>query len=190
MTEPPVGVRAGRTTTGSRTPRRARPRPGIASPARPASRRPDRRVGRLPFLGNGRVGVLPSWASSAGPFRSWNWPTPSRLSLSVWARAGLRAAFAVLAFVLAGWGVAVLARVTAAAILEYLERAARLSDDLSMRRLEDLLCSSGSHECAGAASVSRSPRVRASGLDRARSMAEIVRAAQGRGLGRSRDAIE
>jgi hypothetical protein len=94
-----------------------------------------------------------------------------------WARAGLRAAFALLAFVLAGWGVAALARVTAVSILEYLEQIARLSEHLSRRASEGLALLERMTEIweqrrDSAASGS------ASGLDRARLMAEIVRAAR------------
>jgi len=48
-----------------------------------------------------------------------------------WASAALSSAAWVLAWGLAGWGVAALSRVTAAAIGEYLERVARVSDHLS-----------------------------------------------------------
>ncbi len=120
---------------------------------------------------------MPSWASSARPFRSWPWPAPGRLARLAWARAGLSAASAVLAFVLAGWGVAALSRITAAAILEYLERAARLSERLSVGRPRYLLSLERIAESLEQRrdSVASSP---APGLDRARSMAEIVRAAR------------
>ena len=44
----------------------------------------------------------------------------------------------VLAFLLAGWGVAALSRLMAAAILEHLERVARLSDHLSTQATQGL----------------------------------------------------
>ncbi len=97
--------------------------------------------------------------------------------LSVWVRADLWAAIAVLAFVLVGWGLSVLARVTAASILEYLERAARLSDHLTTRASDGLallerIAQSLEQRRESAAASS------GSGLDRVRAMAEIVRAAK------------
>ena len=53
-----------------------------------------------------------------------------------WARACSWAAFAVLAFVLAGWGVTALTRAVAASMLAHLEWVAQLSEQMSMRALE------------------------------------------------------
>jgi hypothetical protein len=94
-----------------------------------------------------------------------------------WARAGLRAAFGVLAFVLAGWGVTALVRALAASILAHLEWVAQLSEQMSMRALEarallERMAESLEQRPESVASSS------VSGLDRARSMAEIVRAAK------------
>jgi hypothetical protein len=94
---------------------------------------------------------------------------------AVWARAGLSAAFAVLAFLLLGRGVTALARVVAASILECLDRIAQLSELLSRRASEGLallerMTDSLEQRRGSVASSS------ASSLDRTRSMAEIVRA--------------
>ena len=94
-----------------------------------------------------------------------------------WARAGLRVGFSVLAFFFTGWGIMVVARVTAASILAYLERDARLSEHLSMRVYEGLALLERMAENLEQRRelVVSSP---ASELDRARSMAEIMRAAK------------
>jgi hypothetical protein len=96
---------------------------------------------------------------------------------AAWARAGLWAAFAVLAFVLAGWGVTAVVRVMVALIMDYLERANRLSEHLSIRASEGIAVLGRLTENLERHrdSVSSSS---ASGIDRARSMAEIVRAAR------------
>jgi hypothetical protein len=96
---------------------------------------------------------------------------------AVWVGAGLSAAFAVLAFILAGWGMTALARVAAASILEHFDRVAQLADHLSMRASQGLALVEQITESL----EQRRDRVApssASGLDRARSMAEIVRAAK------------
>jgi hypothetical protein len=92
-----------------------------------------------------------------------------------WARALLWAICAVLAFSLAGWGIAALARAAAAAILAYLEWVARISEHVSSRASEGLALLERMAERLEqrGESVRSSP---ASGVDRARSMAEIMRA--------------
>jgi hypothetical protein len=94
-----------------------------------------------------------------------------------WVRAGLHSLSAVLAFTLAGWGVTAISRLTAAVILGYLEAFARLSDHLSARVSEGLTLL----ERMAEGLAQRSGQVvapSASGLERARSIAEIVRAAE------------
>ena len=106
-----------------------------------------------------------------------------------WARAGLRVAIEVTEFVLAGWGVRALTRITSAWVLEYLERVrpcfgpscdSRCSGTGSAGTIAESLEATvgvGSFEsCAG----TRSGPV--DGRDRP--------GRQGRGLGRSRDEIE
>ena len=95
---------------------------------------------------------------------------------ALWVRAGLHSLFAVLAFTLAGWGVTALSRLTAAAILESLEPFARLSAHLCARAAEGLALLE--RMAQGLAQRPQPVGVPpANGLDRARSMAEIVRAA-------------
>ena len=95
----------------------------------------------------------------------------------VWVHTGLRALFAVVAFVLAGVGVAALSRLTSAAILDHLEWVGRLSEDLSSRATLGLALLERIVESLEKAPASvLSPGAPA--LDRVRSMAEIVRAAR------------
>ena len=94
---------------------------------------------------------------------------------SAWGRAGLHSAIQVMEFVLAGWGVRTLTRAISASVLEYLERATVVSDQFSMQlvralavleRIADTL-----ETRAATAVVTPAP-----GIERARAMAEIVRA--------------
>jgi hypothetical protein len=94
-----------------------------------------------------------------------------------WVSTGLRSLFAVVAFVMAGWGVSAFSKVTSAAILDHLEWVGRLSADLSCRVTEGLELLERIAE-----SLEKRPESvvspAAPTLDRVRSMAEIVRAAK------------
>jgi hypothetical protein len=95
--------------------------------------------------------------------------------LAGWVRAGLRAGSVGLVFVLTGWGVAAFSRITAAAILLYLDRVACVSDELLAQASRGLSLLERIAETidknAGLAVSSA-----ASNMERARSMAEIERA--------------
>ncbi len=89
-----------------------------------------------------------------------------------WGRAWVGAGFAILAYGLAGLGSAVLARMTAAAIREYLDRVAHLSDDLlslAARGVADLDRIAQVLDEAGASAL----RADQSGPDRSRLFADV-----------------
>jgi hypothetical protein len=92
-----------------------------------------------------------------------------------WARASIEAAIVLLAFVLAGWAVAGLSRLMTAAILERLERANDTADRFAVQVVEAVALlerMTVAMENGGRPAVSRP----APALDRARAMAEVVRA--------------
>ena len=154
--------------------------------------RPARRASRMSRSACRSLAVFGAWAGWGLPsrhvLRGMSAGRAGRRSVTGWCELGrLASYFAVLAFVLAGWGVAVLSRLTAAVDPRISRAGARLSDELSMQ-------ASGRRS---AGTDRRDPGTTwwtggsspAPDLERARSMAEIVRAAAAADWVEARDAI-